>query len=270
MNNVQKVIKYIAITLAVVLIVGIITGILTIVGTIFGISTLIDMTNNNIAVHNFTKEYENIHSIEIDISSIDLELITTAETNVNNLKIEGLDIPTEYKFEENNGVLKVKGKSVKSNSKLVMYVPNMLNDLDIDIGAGNIQIDNINTQEFSLGTGATNANINNLEVSRNADIDAGTGNITIKDANISNLDVDAGIGKLEYTGYLNGFNDINCGIGKVELNLQGKESSYRITAEKGIGEVKINGNKVSGTQTLGNGSNIIKVSGGIGSLDIRY
>ena len=218
MNNVQKVIKYIALTLAIVLIVGIITGILTIVGTIFGVSTLIDMANNNVEVESFTKEYANIQSIEIDVSATNLEIMPADETNANILRIQGVDIPTEYKFEVDNKMLKINGKKVKSNSKLILYVPNTVNELDIDIGAGNIQIDNLNIQELSLDTGATTADINNLNVTKNANIDAGAGDIAIEDSNISNLDIDAGVGNLEYTGYLNGINDIDCGeIGRAHV-----------------------------------------------------
>ena len=270
MNNVSKIIKYIAIAFAIFLIAGIATSIITVMATFYGISSLIDTANNSVEVESFTKEYENIYDIEIDVSSINLEIVSIDEADTNMLKILGTDIPTEYKFEQENGILKIKGKKIKQNSKLVMYVPATFKDLDIDIGAGNILIDNITIQKFNLDTGATNTNIKQLTVSSDADIDAGAGDITIENSNITNLDMDSGVGKLEYTGYLTGINNIDCGVGNLELNLQGTESIYKITAQKGVGDLKINGNKLGGTQTVGSGTNIVNISGGVGSLDINY
>ena len=270
MNNAQRVIKYVTIVIAVCLTISIITGILTTVGAIFGISTLIDVANGVVETKNYTNEYANIQSIEIDASAMSLEIIPVDESEVSILKIQATDVPTDYKFEQEHDKLEINGKKVASNTKLVIYLPTTVSNLDIDVGAGDIQIKDINIVEFNLDTGATESNIQNLTVTSKAEIDAGTGEIIINDSNISNLDIDAGVGNLEYTGHLNGVSDIDCGVGNVELNLKGTEAMYKITAEKGIGELKINGNKVSGTQTVGNGTNIVKLSGGIGSLSITY
>lgn len=270
MNNAQKVIKYVAIVIAVCLTISIITGILTTVGAIFGISTLIDIANGVVETKNYTNEYANIQSLEIDASAMSLEIIPVDESEVSILKIRATDVPTDYRFEQENDKLEIKGKKVASDAKLVIYLPSTVKNLDIDIGAGDIQIKDISIDSFNLDTGATQTNIQSLTVTSNAEIDAGTGEIVISDSNISNLDIDAGVGNLEYTGYLNGASDIDCGVGNIELNLKGTESMYKIIAERGIGELKINGNKVSGTQTVGSGNAIVKLSGGIGSLSITY
>ena len=270
MNNVQKVIKYVAIVIAVCLTVSIITGVLTTVGAIFGISTLIDIANGEVETSSYTKEYSNIQNIVIDVSAIDLEIIPIDEINTGILKIQATDIPTDYKFVKENGKLEIKGKKVATNAKLVMCVPANVNNLHVDVGAGKIQIKDVSIMEFNLDTGATDTNIQNLTITSKAEIDAGTGEIIINNSNISNLDIDAGVGNLEYNGCLNGISDIDCGVGNVEFNLEGTEDLYKITAEKGIGELKINGNKLSGTQTVGNGTNIVKISGGIGSIAITY
>lgn len=270
MNNAQKVIKYVAIAVAVCLTVSIITGILTAVGAIFGVSALIDVANGTMETMDYTKEYTNISNLEIDVSAINLEILPSADTSSNVLKVIGTEIPTDYKFEQENNKLEIKGKKVSSNAKLVIYLPTTVGDLDIDVGAGDIQIKDISVQELALNTGATETNIQNLTVMSSAEIDAGTGEIVIDNSNITNLDIDAGVGNLEYTGYLQGTSDIDCGVGNVELNLKGTETMYKITAEKGIGELKINGNKLSGTQTVGSGTNIVELSGGIGSLAITY
>jgi len=265
MNNAQKVIKYVAIAFAISLIVSIVGAIFTGVFAFLGVSTVIDVVSDNVEVMDYAKEYIDIYSIELDISTADLEIIQS-----NNLKIEGTAIPTDYEFKEENGELKIKNKKVARNAKLVMYLPAEVKELDIDIGAGKIQIEDLTIQEISLDTGASTADINKLIVTSKMDIDAGVGDIVITESDISNLDMDAGVGNVQYTGFLRGVSELNCGIGNIELSLYGTEAMYKLTAEKGIGELKVNDTKLSGTQTLGNGSNIVKLSGGIGSLKVTY
>jgi len=265
MNNAQKVIKYVAIAVAISLVVAIVGSILTGILAISGISAVIDVANNNVETMSYTKEYENVNSIEIDVSAIDLEILPA-----NKLNVSGTEIPVDYKFEEENGTLKIKGKKVKTEAKLIICVPNNMVELDLDIGAGKIEIEDITVQKFNLDTGAADTKIENLIVTSKAEIDAGVGEITIKNSDLSNLDLDAGVGNIEYNGYLRGMCTVNCGVGSVDINLIGGEAMYNIIAERGIGELRINDAKLSGTQTIGNGSNIIKLSGGVGSLKITY
>jgi len=223
------------------------------------------VVNNNVETMDYTKEYTNIHSIDVDVASVELEIQLSDK-----LKIEGTDIPSDYKFEEQNGVLKIKNKKVSQNSKLVMYIPSNIQKLDIDIGAGKIQMQDIMVNRLNLDTGAAIANIENVIVLSAAEIDAGIGEIKIQNSDISNLDMDAGVGNVKYDGYLRETSKIDCGVGNIDINLKGTGEIYKIIAERGVGELKINGNKLSGTQTIGNGSNILKISGGIGSLSVTY
>lgn len=267
MNNAQKVIKYVAIAVAIFLTVTIISSILTGVLAIFGISSIIEIANNNVETMDYTKEYVNIYSIEMDVAAVELEI---EKTDANTLKIEGTAIPVDYKFEEDEGVLKIKNKKVSKDSKLVIYVPNNLSKLDIDIGAGKIQMENLQVQELSLDTGAAVANITNIIATSSTKIDAGVGDISIKNSDISNLDLDAGIGNVEYNGYLRDTNTLNCGVGNIDIALEGTDTLYKIIAEKSVGEIKVNGTKLSGNQTIGEGSNTLKISGGIGSINVTY
>lgn len=265
MNNAQKVIKYVAIAFAIGLIAAIISTILTGVFAFAGINTLIDVVTDSVETIDVSKDFKNIHSIELDISSAELEIV-----KADKLKVEGKAIPVDYEFKEENGELKIKNKKVAKNAKLVIYLPAEIKDLDIDIGAGKIQMEDLTIQEISLDTGASTVDINKLTVTSKMDVDAGVGDLVIIDSDVSNLDLDAGVGNVKYTGYLKGNSEINCGVGNMELNLQGTLDIYKLIAERGIGQLRVNDLNLSGTQTLGTGSNIVKLSGGIGSLKVTY
>ncbi|MNT90293.1 hypothetical protein D3C72_2311690 [compost metagenome] len=81
------------------------------------------------------------------------------------------------------------------------------------------------------------------------------------------MDLDCGVGKFTFNGYILGNSNINCGVGKTNIELKGND--YTLITENGLGKVTINGSKISGKQTTGNGKNKIDISGGIGTLEIN-
>lgn len=265
MNRAQRIIKYAAIALAISLIISIVTGILTVVFTALGISYIVEIGENSIETMNVSQEYVNIHEIDLEVAASSIEII-----KADSLKVEGTNIPKDYDFTEKNGKLEIKGKKIKSGAKIVIYMPSEINSLDIEVGAGNITIKDITLQEIRLDTGAAKTDITGLIVTTKADINTGVGETNIIDSDITNLDMDTGIGSVELNGYLKGASDIDCGVGNLDIDLLGTEAFYRIIAERGIGNLVINGTKVSGEQNIGTGNNILKISGGIGNLDISY
>ena len=265
MNNAQKTIKYVAIAFAIFLIITIISGIITSILTVLGVSHVINVVNGNVETMNYTKEYTNIYSIEMDIAAAEIE-IKSGDT----LKIDATDIPVDYTFEVKDGILSIENKKASNNAKLVIYVPNNMKKLDIDIGAGKVYVDSVTVENLDLEVGAVTTDIKELVVMANAKIDAGVGNISINDSDISNLDINSGVGKVRYNGYLRGTNSVECVVGSMSINLSGTEEMYKITAGKAVGELSVNGTSLKGTQTIGEGPNQIKISGGIGSINITY
>lgn len=264
MNRAQKIVKYIAIVLAISLIVSIVGSILTGIFAFLGISTAIDILGSSVETIDYMKEYTNINSIEIEVQSVNLEIVSG-----DILKVEG-NIPASYKFKEENGALEIDGKSIKGTGDITIYIPEEVSNLSLETGAGDIQIKDVSIKTLDLETGASKTNIDNVIVTNNAKIETGVGETTITNTDISNLDMDAGVGNVEYNGYLRDTSNINCGVGNIELTLLGTEELYTLTTERGIGNLNVNGKNYSGIQTFGNGINKVKLSGGIGNLSVVY
>ena len=75
-----------------------------------------------------------------------------------------------------------------------------------------------------------------------------------------------GIGETIITSFISGNSNLDTGIGNLELNLIGDD--YKLKINKGIGKVTIDNQEISDKEVVGNGSNNISISGGIGEIKI--
>ena len=253
----QKLIKAFAICLAIFIIVSIINAVVYLASSIFSVNNDVNMNEN------YSSEITNI---KIDMGTSNL-IIKKGDT----LNITADNVSKRFKVNEEINTLTIKEKSVnvfrnKSISKVIITIPNNLNDLSIDFGAGKLEISDINTSRFNLDQGAGKVTITNL-ISGKTDIDGGAGELNIKSSVLEDLDLDMGAGKFYFSGSLHGNNKIEQGIGELILDLNGND--YTIKASKGLGSITINGEDYSKNTTVGEGVNNIKIDGGIGSIIIN-
>jgi len=261
LTKIQKIIKYFAISLAIVLIVSIFSFSVSIISNIFGFKM-----NNKI-------DEVVIKEINSDILEIDIEIedakLTFKTDNV--FKVEANE---KIKINVKNKKLIIKENISLFNDNLeeiIIYLPNTkkFNNVSIEAGSSNIKIDNLITDILDLELGAGRFESNLLSVSNNARIDTGAGMVNIMKTLINNLDLDMGIGEVKINGTLTGVSDIDAGIGKLEINLNEFINNYNFRVEKGIGDIYINGDVVSNHYNFGVGGNKIIVDGGIGSISIN-
>ena len=270
MNKIQKIIKYVAVAfglyLAITIIGAIVTGVLAIFSGIYGISIIKDKVD----IETFSEEkvFEQYTKMDLEIAASNVIIKAEGDT----YKVETYQLPKSTKIENKNGTLEIKDTkkfTIPQESQITIYVPTETNleELELDMGAGVVDIENINSNKVDFSFGAGSVNIKNL-VSTNAEIECGAGEVIIEDSDLTNTKLDAGVGKLVYTGYMKGNSKVNCGIGEVNLKLAGGEEIYTIDAEKGIGDIKINANKIANEIITGNGENKISIDGGIGNINI--
>lgn len=267
MTNWKRIIKYLAIAFAIFLTVTIIGSILSIIYSIVG-------------EFSYTKEYdlketdhfiinENIQELSIDIATANLSIKTS----------DRIELKTNNKYikvkENNNGISIIEKDHNLFNSKssyLIVYIPKNynFNEVEIDTGAGKIEIDELNANKLSLTLGAGQAELKNVNIKNEADIETGVGKTTILNSYFKNLDLDAGVGKVSMTAKVIGSSSIDAGVGEIDINLDGGLNDYKIKVEKGIGSFKINKEAVKDGTYYGNGNNLIDISGGIGSLNVNF
>ena len=259
MKETQKIIKYVGISLAVLLIFSIFYGIIYIANMFIS-----DKNNSNKEFMSTVIE-NSVNNLDIDISSAK---VTFKVANDYKVLVSNKDIIVKV----NNNLLTIKEKNnfmnINNNDEIIIEIPRDIKfeKVNIDSGAGEMIIDGIYSNSFELSLGAGKVDINNLEVYNSGNIDAGASNLTISNSIINNLDLDIGIGSASINGIITGKSEIDAGVGNLLLNL--KSNNYKYIVDKGVGNISLNSKKIK-SGTYGNGTNIIDIDGGIGTIEIN-
>lgn len=265
MTDFQKVIKYLANIFAVFLIIMIIGGILKVVA-VFGFITNRESPVGENKSYSLSQSIENL-DIEINAAKFDIKegSSLSLESNLKNLTVnekgENLIIKDTKKF-----------LKTYNNAYITLYVPKNFDfsTVDISTGAGAFNVDKLSCDKLNLNLGAGSVRISSLLVSDKAKIEGGAGEIKIDSGEISNLDFDMGVGQITLTSKLSGRNELNFGVGEAKINLIGSASDYCIDFDKGIGEGKLMGEKMTDNEIYGSGETKIEIDGGVGSIDISF
>ena len=252
MTTVQKIIKYIATVFALFLVITIISAIVTAGYEILSAIGLIHV-KDNIVTEDFkviSNDIKEISTLKIDLArtNLDIKVGDNFRVETNNSKIT---------FKENNGNAKIKEEkhhwmnSNNDSSSLIVYIPKAIQNLYLELGTGNVHIENIT-------------------VTQEAEINGGVGKTDLKLCKINNLQANLGMGEFNFGGELIGKNAIKSGIGEVNVNLINNKENYTIDVSKGIGNVMLNGEKVEEDRKYGKGENYIDINGGIGDININF
>lgn len=272
MTTTQKIIKYLAIAFALFLVISIFS-------IIFGLSReIISSINSDKKDSKLLEEYttisnnvNNIESFKIDISNDDIE-IKEGE------KFEVKTNDPDVKFYHENSKVKIKTDktfswhlSNSSRGTIIIYLPNEFNisELDLNLGAGKIDIDKIFVKTLLMDLGAGTMTAKEINVYEKATINGGAGNINIYSGTINNLNLKLGAGNASIESDLTGSNTLTTGVGKLNLGLSRSKDNYKFDISKGLGNIILNDFDVSEDILIGDGETKIKISGAIGNIIIN-
>lgn len=272
MTTTQKIIKYLAIAFALFLVISIFS-------IIFGLSReIISSINSDKKDSKLLKEYtiisnnvNNIESFKIDISNDDIE-IKEGE------KFEVKTNDPDVKFYHENSKVKIKTDktfswhlSNSSRGTIIIYLPNEFNitELDLNLGAGKIDIDKIFVKTLLMDLGAGTMTAKEINVYEKATINGGAGNINIYSGTINNLNLKLGAGNASIESDLTGSNTLTTGVGKLNLGLSRSKDNYKFDISKGLGNIILNDFDVSEDILIGDGETKIKISGAVGNIIIN-
>lgn len=272
MTTTQKIIKYLAIAFALFLVISIFS-------IIFGLSReIISSINSDKKDSKLLKEYtiisnnvNNIESFKIDISNDDIE-IKEGE------KFEVKTNDPDVKFYHENSKVKIKTDktfswhlSNSSRGTIIIYLPNEFNitELDLNLGAGKIDIDKIFVETLLMDLGAGTMTAKEINVYEKATINGGAGNINIYSGTINNLNLKLGAGNASIESDLTGSNTLTTGVGKLNLGLSRSKDNYKFDISKGLGNIILNDFDVSEDILIGDGETKIKISGAVGNIIIN-
>lgn len=266
MTDLQKIIKYLAIGLAVFLIVCIVIGILSV------FSMLNALSGNSGNITSAMQDYPvsgSISELEINIGAAEL-IITNGEQFSLSANLEDL------KVEQRNGCLSIHETIQFGNNyngaviRLSIPEDHVFERMSIFSGAGKLQVSTLSCQSLALNLGAGQAVFGKLTAEKNAMISTGAGELSIEDGALSNLDLDMGVGKVILKSRLSGESELDQGVGEADLILIGAAEDYKIHVNKGVGSAVIDGKQVSDDTTCGSGPAEVEIDGGIGRIQVSF
>lgn len=273
MRTAQKVIKILALALAAFIIFvmfAALVGGVSFMASIAGEEAWRWDGNNNWT----SEDFENQKIRELDIN-----------VKATNVKFRAVDSGDDVRIETNNeyistwtngGKLELIEKSHGifgwgGTGELVVYLRKdvKLDSVKLEIGAGSLTIDRLETESLDLNLGAGRTEIDNIKVTKNTRVDGGAGLLVLRNGELRDANLELGVGKVEITAKLLGHSKVDSGVGKLDLNLIGQEKDYRIRIDKGLGSVELNGRSMSDGATWGDGNNEIEVESGVGAVEIK-
>lgn len=277
MRTVQHLIKAFAIALAVLIIV-------TIFGAVVGGVTFLGALTTDDwewdGPHNDSWTEENYDGVKL--TNLDISVKATA------VKVRTVEDGERVRIETNNDHIvswtdeDAKRLNVVEKSHgvfgwggtggLVIYIRKdvKFDEVKISVGAGTLQIEELETKSLDLSLGAGKTQIDHLVVTSSAKINGGAGKLEIDDAKLHNADVELGVGKSDLQARLTGRSKIEAGVGKLDLDLVGERKDYKLLVDKGIGAVSLDGESLHDGAVHGDGANNIEIKSGVGAVDIRF
>ncbi len=205
----------------------------------------------------FEKDFTNVKEISLDVDVLNVTIKTGDSFKVSYEGDKRLEPSVEFKessgkltvTQKNEIKLSTNGKSYKSELTVIVPEDVKLDRLKVKADVGNAKINDIKTAEF-IG-------ILNM------------GNITTRGITADSIDVDADMGNCEMfeTTFEKAVLDMD--MGNAELESVRNVKDYDIKAKCSMGNVKIDGEKVSGSYNHdGNGAGSINASCSMGNVTI--
>lgn len=274
MTLAQKIIKYLATAFAIFLIVTIISAMLSGGYAVLSAFGLIH-TDKNIVTEELnviSNDEKEISTLKVELGYTDLEIKTgdNFEVWTNNPKIS---------FTNNSGSVKIEEKhsnwfnNNSVNSYLIIYIPKdmiALDEISIETDAGKINIEKITTQGLFLQSGAGDVYVDNVVVTKEAQLEGGIGKTELRNCEINNLEANLGIGEFIFNGKLVGNNELNSGIGAIDVELVGDKENYTVEVDKGIGNVILDGKEIETDRIYGTGETCLDIDGGVGKIEVSF
>ncbi|MCP1102624.1 DUF4097 and DUF4098 domain-containing protein YvlB [Aequitasia blattaphilus] len=248
--------------------------VLTILGVSLGASTRVirnelgfgpffdyDFDNDDLGNAKVT-EYDDIRSLDVKYYYGKLEILT--DSNAKKIKVEEITrTGRSADYEVEDGELQIESHkggiswfNTRGNRSMRITIPQklQLDEVDLELGAGQLQVNNLSAKEIHLEVGAGEGKLEDFQGDY----------VTIKN----------GAGRVEATGDATRNLDVETGVGEVVVGVKGDSTDYNYSVSSGIGEVRIGETSYGGIGSDGNVSNNsdrdIKVECGVGKVAISF
>lgn len=193
-------------------------------------------------------------------------------------------------------IINIKDASEITNKEVVnVYSEDVLDNLELDVISANVFVKE--GEKFQVTTNSKYISLRQVEdtfiiqeeehniIKDNAsvticipkdfdfkevEINIGAGTLNISSGIIDKFKLDTGVGDVTLSLNILEDADIDAGIGNLELILLGKEELYTLDISKGLGNITVDDMIMTLDTVIGNGNINIKITGGIGNIDVNF
>lgn len=220
---------------------------------------------------------DTLHNLDMEMGACDVYIMETENEHVS-IDVKGKTKYFRYLVEDDGslslthttgtGYLSWTHHTITPTTKIYLYLPKgvMLDKLDVEIGAGNMESVELRAKEISLEVGAGNCTIDSFASAGKTDLLVGAGNITLDSLMAGSLalevgagqlyiddvqvggktDINIGVGNIELGGVFSGDMDLECDMGNVTLRLDDAEDNHNYDIDCSVGNVRVGSHSYTG------------------------
>lgn len=217
-------------------------------------------------------------AIELKAASLDIRYGPVPGYRATDFRKDSITITMEgdtLTIEETDWKHRIALKETHLESHLEIILPEKwtLDTGRISIGAGSLNITDIDAGQFQIESGAGSIKGSGIHAD-NVLLRTGAGSLDLHDCSFDDTVIETGAGRVLFDGDLTSKTEISTGAGSVELTLCGSEDDYRVDFTRGIGSVRIGRASYNaiGSGTAGNmdADRRLDITTGLGSVRIRF
>lgn len=220
-----------------------------------------------------------IENLDIEVGGCILEAKTSKDDSFY------IEVNKAYKFQGyvEDATLYIKASNgAKTWNKMgsctiTLYVPRdfMFGTVEVELGAGVLEFSDLRAGDcISLEVGAGQIGIDNLQ-SNELNLEIGAGEIELENMEVwGELAAEIGMGNFEAHGTVYADANIQCSMGNVDLELAGGETSYNYIVECAMGNIDIGNHSYSGLAketSINNGAGVtVEIQCAMGNVSVSF
>lgn len=165
--------------------------------------------------------------------------------------------------------------SMIKDAVITLYIPQgyYFDRVEIDLGAGEVEAEEIFAKELTAKIGAGKVVIDQCDADK-LDINVGAGDFEVDDVQTDELKCEVGMGNISLSGTINGDAKAECIMGNISLKLSNAETDFDYKLEAYEGNITLGGKEhsklVSEEKIDNDASQKMKLKCSMGNIDVSF
>ena len=241
-----------------------------------------DILNNaDLLNGEYSFEADAVKSLDIEVGGCAFET-KASENGLYYLKAKGIGKIQFYLEDDELHIIAVNTKAglnsltnISWTGSITLYVPEgcTYDEVNIEMGAGELLFDDLVADEIYLEVGAGHIQVNNVKA-RKLEASAGLGQLELYDMDVEKLNAEVGMGELVAHGNISKSGSLECAMGNLDIKLDGSERDFNYQLEAAAGNIDIGHSSYSGLarerKINNNASKNLEVECSMGNISIRF